>query len=196
MFGRMSEGLPDRSVDDIEAMQKLWQSKAEDGKKDREILFNELWTWARGDETKRPNRAVVLDEWLEAVDAVFGECFLFDKGVESSPRAEVAMMVGQMYLSAEDGPDYASAREKYVAAVIELTDNLAKGAQANDELSDEVKTLFKQLPYKVAIVLCVAEPGNDWRPWYPLLTRKVYWNMDQQLQGVSHAIQDVSSVRP
>ena len=175
----------------IESMQKLWGSKEPTGLKQRTEMFAAAWNWVRGDETQRPNRAVIRDDWLEIVDQKFGESFISDKNVESSPRSEVAMMLGQRVLAPADEPDYATARQKYIAGVIEVTKELASGAQANQELTADVKKLFEQLPFKVAIVLCVAEPTNDWRPWFPLLTRKVYWTIDQQLQTVPEAITEV-----
>ena len=148
----------------------------------------------KGDESVRPNREVLMSEWLDAVDACFEENFICNAKNKDKIGVEMEMMVGQEWdgTSDVDKEAYFDARDKYIEGVVELTARVAKEAQKDPEMSLEVKAMWAQMQHKVAIVLCIPDPKIPWRPWFPLLTRSVYKMLVRRFEAAKETIREVS----
>ena len=82
-------------------------------------LVGKFWEYVRGDEGVRPNRDVLMPEWLEAVNACFEENFIYNAKNKDTVSVDMEMMVGQEWetRSKEDYEAYQKAREKYTEGV-------------------------------------------------------------------------------
>ena len=174
---------------EVDAREDKAKMKAKETK-----LVETFWEYVRGDEGVRPNRDVLMPEWLEAVNACFEENFIYNAKNKDTVSVDMEMMVGQEWetRSKEDYEAYQKAREKYTEEVVALTARVAKEAESDPELSMEVKAIWTQMRHKVTIVLTVPDPKTPWRPWFPLLTRSVYKMLVRRFESVKETLHEVS----
>ena len=198
-LGRLSGPPPEgsRFYDPNFGAMEWFDAREDYSPRQQRQICEKLWDWYNGDQTKRPNRNVMMTGWLTAIDNAFVEAFIHDPTRERSASPEIELLVGQFAeVGRDDRYNFFHQRDEYVAEVVKITNRMAKAAAQDTSLSEEEKALWEQMPLKISVLVAFAEPGHPRRPWFPILTRSVYKFIIRRLHSVEEALKEVSTSLP